>query len=160
MTSAVLDEIEARAHLTIAEASRARGILGHPRSPRQIERAWRVVAALRALIAFAEPERIESLGSGPHGLAAVTDALQLTSSKVRDLLRLATGRGLSTQSWFLAMAEAMDALADALEALHLSQDPEMRAVVEAALTELDATRAARADAPPPDWRAALAKMSD
>lgn len=160
MTSAVLDEIEARGHLTIAEVSRARGILRHPRSPRQVERAWRVVATLRALLAYAQPERIESLGSGPEGLAFVTDILQLTSSKVRDLLGLATSRGLSTQSWFLAMAEATDALADVLEALHLSQDPEMRAAIEAALTELDATRATRTDAPPPDWRAALAKMSD
>jgi len=49
-------ELEARAHLTMAEVSRARSIFRQPRSPQNIARAWRLVATVRTSVAFAESD--------------------------------------------------------------------------------------------------------
>ena len=51
-------------------------------------------------------------------------------------------------------------LADVIEALDLSADPERRAAIEAAVAELEAERASRPAATPVDWRDVLAKMPD
>jgi len=155
-SASTLEQLEARAHRTLAEASLAREILRHPRSPRAVERAWRLVTSLRTLLAFAEPERLEPLG--PNGLWFVTELFQLTHNKLRNLVDLAAKQGLAKQPWFRAWTEGLEALGDALEGLYLSRDPECRAIVNEAIKELDSSRPSQVEIP--DWRSSLAKMPD
>jgi hypothetical protein len=159
-STATVERIEARAHITMANSARMReNILRHPRSPRAVERAWRVIAGIRGLIAWAEPEHLESMVLAEQSIWLITELLQLSHTRVSALLKLAAERGHSSAPWFRALADALEDLGDTLEALYLSRDPEMRAAIEAAGAELTAVRAARPEATGPDWRAALAKMS-
>ena len=153
--SSTLEQLEARAHRTLADASLARAILRHPSSPHAIERAWRLVATLRSMLAFAEAEKMERLG--PEASSFIVQLLQLTHNKLRGLLDQAVGRGLAKQEWFQALDEGLEALDDTLEALYLARDAEFRNIVNEAIKELDASRPSQA---PADWRASLANMPD
>ena len=151
----VLEELEARAHLTMAETSRARSIFRQPRSPRSIERAWRLVATVRTMLAFTESDVCERIAD-TETFPVVVQITQLSYEKVRAFVNQAITAGLGKQDWLRALAEALEALGDALEGLYLSRDPEFRAIVMDAIKELQASPSQT----PTDWRDALAAMPD
>lgn len=154
--SSTLEELETRAHLTLAAASRARSILRHPHSPRSVERGWRLVATLRGILAFADPEAFEP--RSPEMSWFIVQLLQLSHNKVGAFVKQAIGLGLGTQPWLRALADGLEALRDALEGLYLSRDPEFRTIVTEAIKELDSSQPSQGSIP--DWRASLANMPD
>ena len=152
--ASALEELETRAHLTMAEVSRARVIFRQPRSPKSIARAWHLVATVRASVAFAECDLLDKVAASETTLGLVVQILQLSYDKVREFAHRAINAGLGAQEWHRALREALEALEDALEGLYLARDPEFRAMVNTAIQELSPASEAS------DWRAALAAMPD
>ena len=151
----VLEELETRAHLTMAETSRARSIFRAPRSPKSIARAWHLVATVRSTVAFAESDLLQRIDAEP--LAVVVLILQASYEKVRAFVNRAIEAGLGQQDWHRGLTEAMEALDDALEGFYLARDPDFRAMVDAAVKELTITPPDQVSA---DWRTGLAAMPD
>lgn len=149
-----LEELETRAHLTMAETSRARIIFRQPRNPKSIAQAWRLVATVQAMIAFAESPTLEDISSSDT-FPVVVQLLQLSYDKARAFALKATEAGMGPQDWHRALRDAIETLADVLEGFYLARDPEFREVVAHAIREL-----APAGDTVVDWRAALAAMPD
>jgi hypothetical protein len=149
-----LEELETQAHVTMAETSRARVIFRQPRNPKAIAHAWRLVATVRATVAYAESDLVERVADSAT-FPVVVQILQLCHDKVRAFERQALNAGMGPQDWHRALREGIDALSDALESIYLARDPDFRAAVADAIHEL-----APASEPPLDWRASLAAMPD
>ena len=149
-----LEELETRAHLTMAETSRARIIFRQPRNPKAIARAWHLVATVRAAVAFAESDLVERIADS-ETFPVVVQLLQLSHDKLRAFARQAIDAGMGPQDWHRALREAIDAFADVLEGLYLSRDPDFRTIVAEAIRKLSPAGDTSAD-----WRAAIAAMPD
>ena len=148
-----LEQLETRAHLAMADVSRARAILREPRNPKAIAQAWRLVAAVRVAVAFADSDLVEHVADSDT-FPLVLQILQLSHDKVLAFARQALEAGMGSQDWFHALREAIDALADALEGFYLARDPEFRTIIADAIRELSPASETS------DWRATPAAMPD